>query len=138
LFYWSQSVTQADAGFYRVYSRASDAVGNVEEKESDWYEGAFVVDNTAPTITWVTAPPSSTDQAAVLVEVDVAGTVSTGAATRDDVAHVYYSATGPLGTATYPAADGRAWIMLPEQGSYTLEAVAVDEAGNEARSSVSF
>ena len=63
------------------------------------------------------------------------GTVSTGTGTRDDVEQLYFSVTGPDGTVTYPAEDGRAWIMLPEQGSYTIDAVAVDEAGNQASQS---
>ncbi len=137
LYYWTQTVTQATPGLYRVYSRATDAVGNAEQTESDWYEGAFVVDSTAPAITWITTPPATTDAAAVLAGVQTAGTVSTGTGTRYDVEQVYFSVTGPGGTVTYPAEHGRAWIPLPATGSYTINAVAVDEAGNLAQSGAS-
>lgn len=136
LFYWSQSVTQATPGLYRVYSRATDANGNAEAEELDWYEGAFVVDATAPTVSWgAPALPSSTDAAAVLAAAQVAGTVSTGTGTRDDVAQVYFTVVGPAGTTTYPAEDGRAWVSLPAAGDYTISAIAVDEAGNQAQQS---
>jgi hypothetical protein len=138
LFYWSQSVSQADPGLYRVYSRATDAAGNVETDELDWYEGAFVVDNTAPVVTWVATPPASTDVAGVFAVVEVAGTVSTGTGTRDDVAQVAFSVTGTA-MGNYPGEkDGnvfRAWIPLPATGSYTINAVAIDEAGNQASQS---
>jgi hypothetical protein len=134
LFFWSQSLSQSTPGYYRVYSRATDVAGNTEEDESDWYEGAFVVDNTAPTIAWGTpALPSSTDAAAVLAVAEASGTVTTGTGTRSDVRQVYFSVPGPSGSVTYPAQGGRAWIRLPVAASYAIIAVAVDEAGNEAQ-----
>jgi hypothetical protein len=139
LFYWSQDVTQATPGLYRVYSRASDAAGNSEDDENDWYEGAFVVDDTAPTVSWSTpALPATTDAAAVLAAADVAGTVTTGTGTRDDVAQVAFRVTQPGGaTATYAAEGGQAWIPLPTTGTYAVTATADDEAGNQAQASAS-
>jgi hypothetical protein len=137
LFYWSQDVTQATPGLYRVYSRATDAAGNTEEDELDWYEGAFVVDDTAPIVSWSTpALPATTDAAAVLAVADVSGTVTTGTGTRDDVAQVTFWVTQPGGaTATYSAEDGRAWVPLPTTGPYTVTVTAEDEAGNPAQAS---
>jgi len=136
LFFWSQSLSKSTPGFYRAYSKATDVAGNTEENESDWYEGAFVVDNTAPTVTWGTPSlPGTTDAAAVLGVVQATGTVSTSTGTRNDVSQVYFSVTGPSGAATYPAEGGRAWILLPATGSYAITAVAVDEAGNQAQTS---
>ncbi|MCJ7738447.1 MAG: right-handed parallel beta-helix repeat-containing protein, partial [Anaerolineae bacterium] len=131
LYTWSQSVSEATTGLYRVYSRATDEAGNTES-ERDWYEGAFVVDDTAPAVTWRNSLPSTIDAAAVLAAVDVAGTVSTGTGTRDDVKQVSFSVTPLSAAATvYPAENGQAWIPLPVAGTYTISAVAVDEAGNE-------
>ena len=139
LYTWSQDVTEGTAGLYRVYSRATDVAGNTEDDENDWYEGAFVVDETAPTVSWSTpALPATTDAAAVLAAADVAGTVSTGTGTRNDVEEVTFRVTQPGGTtATYSAEDGRAWIPLPTTGTYTVTATADDEAGNQAQASAS-
>ena len=134
LYSWDHALSHATAGLYRVYSRATDVAGNGETDESDWYEGALIVDDTAPTISWGTpALPASTDAAAVLAVADAAGTVSTGTGTRDDVKQVYFHVVGPNGTTTYPADGDRAWIPLPVAGSYSVRAYAVDEAGNQAQ-----
>lgn len=134
LYSWDHALNQATAGLYRVYSRATDVAGNVETDESDWYEGALIVDDTAPTISWGTpALPASTDAAAVLAVADVAGAVSTGTGTRDDVKQVYFHVVGPNSTIIYPADGNRAWIPLPVAGSYSVRAHAVDEAGNQAQ-----
>ena len=130
---WSQSVTKGAAGLYRVYSRATDEAGNVETRESDWYEGAFIVDTAAPTIAWgAPALPGSTDAAAVLAVVEASGALDTGAGSRDDLKQVTLSATRSGATASYPVEGGRAWILLPATGSYAVSAVATDEAGNQS------
>ncbi|NLG27517.1 MAG: PKD domain-containing protein, partial [Chloroflexi bacterium] len=134
LYRWSASLSKATAGLYRVYSRAADAAGNVEENAVDWYEGAFVVDTAAPTVTWGTpALPTSTSAAAVLAVAEVSGTLNTGSGTRNDVSQVYYSVTGPSVSRTYPAPRGKAWIALPNPGTYAISVVAVDQAGNQTQ-----
>ena len=138
LFYWAQSISRANPGLYRVYSRATDVAGNVEEHPLDWYEGSFVIDNTPPTVVWGSpALPGSTSAAAVLAVAQVAGTLDTGTGTRDDVAQSYFAVSGPAGTVTYPMQDGQAWIPLPAVGNYQIRAVAIDEAGNQAEASAS-
>jgi len=138
LYRWTQSVTKSAAGLYRAYSRATDVAGNAEADQLDWYEGDFVIDTTAPSVSWGTpALPGSTSAAAALAVAQVTGTVATASGTRDDIKQVYFSAAGPGGTVTYPAERSgstfRAWIPFPATGSYTISAVAVDEAGNQAQ-----
>src|SRR3990172_4023027 len=133
-FYWSQSISQSSAGYYRVYSRATDAAGNLEVDNNDWYDGAFVIDNTAPSVSWGTpALPTSTNAAAVLAVANVSGSISTGTGTRPDVARVTYEVTGPSGSVSIPAENGQAWIPLTSTGNYTITVTAVDEAGNSAQ-----
>jgi hypothetical protein len=136
LFYWSHNLSQETPGLYRVYSRATDAAGNVETEALDWYEGAFVVDDTPPTLSWG-APdlPDNTSAAAVLAVVEAYGVLDTGSGSRNDLAQVYFNVSGTAGNASYPAIDGQAWIPLPATGSYAITAVAVDEAGNQASQS---
>ncbi|HEX9028210.1 MAG TPA: hypothetical protein VF823_03470, partial [Anaerolineales bacterium] len=137
LFYWSLNVSQATPGLYRVYSRATDAAGNTETDENALYEGAFVVDSTAPTVSLTLNPSGTTTASATLATATVSGTVSTGTGSRPDIAQVYFTVTGPAGPASYPAQGGQAWIPLPMTGTYTVTAVAVDEAGNQAQQSAS-
>ncbi|MFZ0546704.1 MAG: cohesin domain-containing protein [Candidatus Promineifilaceae bacterium] len=51
LTYWQTSYNAASDGYYRVYSRASDVLGNTETGVDDWYDGTFVVDSNAPVVT---------------------------------------------------------------------------------------
>ena len=53
---WRLTTTPA-AGLHRIYSRAEDGVGNRPEDAQTWYIGAFVADDTAPTVTWIAPPP---------------------------------------------------------------------------------
>jgi hypothetical protein len=132
LFLWAHSLSLDTPGLYRVYSRATDQAGNTEGDEGDWYEGAFVIDDEPPVVSWgSSALPESTGEAAVQAVAQITGSVTTGAGTRDDVKQVYFRVEGPTGTVTYPADALRAWIPLPATGSYTIVAVAVDEAGHQ-------
>ena len=130
-------MSETQPGFYRVYSKATDPAGNDEADPLDWYEGAFVVDNTAPALSWATTLPATTDAAAVLAKVKATGTVTTPTGTRNDVTQVYFSVTAPDGTVNYTQPRmGKAWIPLPVANSstpYTITAVAVDEAGNSTQ-----
>ena len=135
LFYWSLTTSKSTAGYYRVYSRATDARDNTESDENDWYEGAFVVDSTAPTLSFTLNPSGTTTATATLATAIVSGSVSTGTGTRSDVRQIYFNVSGPAGTASYPADNGQAWIPLPVVGTYTVTAIAVDEAGNQAQQS---
>ena len=48
--YWTADFTPTTTGFYRIYSRATDGLGNTETDQNDWYDGAFYVDDTAPVV----------------------------------------------------------------------------------------
>ncbi len=136
LYYWSQSMSETNAGLYRVYSRATDGDGNTEADANDWYDGSFVIDGTAPTLSWSINPSGAANAAAVLAAVDVTGVVNTDTGERSDVTQTYFSVTQGTSTLSYPAEDGQAWIPLPAAGSYSIKSVAVDEAGNQAQTSV--
>jgi hypothetical protein len=49
--YWQAEYTPTADGLYRIYSRATDDLGNTETDSDDWYDGAFVVDSATPVIT---------------------------------------------------------------------------------------
>ncbi|MEM8858421.1 MAG: hypothetical protein AAGD96_08875, partial [Chloroflexota bacterium] len=49
--YWEGDYTPTAEGYYRIYSRASDSLGNTEIDEAAWFDGAFVVDTSVPTVT---------------------------------------------------------------------------------------
>ena len=50
--YWQVDYTPSGGdGTYRIYSRASDVLGNTETAVEDWYDGAFVVDSNSPVVT---------------------------------------------------------------------------------------
>ena len=52
LTYWQVDYTPAGGdGYYRLYSRATDLLGNRETDISAWYDGAFVVDSGTPVVT---------------------------------------------------------------------------------------
>ena len=139
LFYWTHSLSLADPGLYRVYSKATDSAGNSETDVSDLYEGSLVVDPAGPTVSWgEPALPTTTQAAAVLAVAQVAGTVTIGSETRSDIAQVNFNITGPSGNTSVPAEDGWAWIPLPVNGNYGITVVAVDEAGQSAQQSTTF
>ncbi|NJL34259.1 MAG: hypothetical protein HC893_10830, partial [Chloroflexaceae bacterium] len=67
--YWNAAPTPADGdGLYRIYSRATDQVGNNASTAVEWYAGAFVADSTAPTVAWV-SPASNISSSAAALEV---------------------------------------------------------------------
>lgn len=51
LTYWQTNYNATADGYYRLYSRATDLLGNTEAEIGDWYDGAFVVDSNAPIVT---------------------------------------------------------------------------------------
>ncbi len=136
LSYWQTNYTPLADGFYRIYSRAIDGVGNIETNIDDWYDGAFMADATAPVVTMtIDTVVNTTDWFNLRAEVyDYANG-------SFDIEEIYFDING----VKYPARwsleawseeDGAARIFhyffdddVPA-GSYTIKAVAVDGAGN--------
>lgn len=147
--FWSASVTPA-GGLARLYTRAADALGNLETTDFDYskrvfplYSGAFVGDETAPVVTLVT-PAGVVNTTAAAIE--LVGTASDYNGARFSVAAPYFEAISG-GVATRIAADWvqggwnnsgprtfRAVAVLPP-GAYSVTARAQDEAGNIGASS---
>ena len=142
---WQRTVTPASEGLYRVYSRASDVVGN-EEADLDsgtWYAGAYIADATPPSINWVmpTANTSS-DQAAMLLVAEASDYVDSGDGPRFSIEQFHFAVDGTLYDAEWE--DDPDWdpnAMEPrrfqahiplKQGSQTIQAVVVDAAGHES------
>jgi len=146
LSYWQSDYTPTAEGLYRIYSRATDDVGNTEEDVEDWYDGAFIVDNTLPSVTWLSPANGSSHGSGYIslqaevsdftldifnvdeVSFDIDGTVYPAQWLPDD-----WTEASQAPRTFYLHTDGLA------VGGHTAKAIAVDNAGNEAESgAVSF
>ncbi|NJO05158.1 MAG: hypothetical protein HC876_06330 [Chloroflexaceae bacterium] len=140
--YWNAAPTPADGdGLYRIYSRATDQVGNNASTAVEWYAGAFVADSTAPTVAWV-SPASNISSSAAALEVvatasdylDVGGTdIFNVGEIAFEVNGQRYPATWDDPTWSASSSDPRqfrAYVPLPA-GTATITAIAIDGAGNE-------
>ena len=141
--YWRGSVLPNAEGVYRLYSRASDSLDNIEDVPSDVFEGAVNADGTAPAVA-LSAPaaPLITQDAAVLLVGEVSA--FEGVTTAQDI---YFEAMSG-GATTIVAAMWRSdvWVAgQPRQfrafaklapGVYQVSAVARDAAGNVGRSAL--
>ena len=141
---WSVNYTPAAAGYYRLYTRATDSVNNQETETADWFAGAFFVDDTAPLVTWL-APASGSNTAESL---ELTAEVADYMAGQFSVEDIYFLVDGTAVPAQWSATpwneDGisartfRVWLDV-SAGSHTVVAVAVDKAGNMGQSAaVSF
>src|SRR5690606_9900219 len=129
---WQRSFTPVQDGLYRIYSRATDEVGNVEGDAQRWFHGAFLADVTPPAATWEPGPANGNApfELRVLVEDSVAGFFN--------VAEVYFTVDGaPVPAVWAPVYEDanrtgrvfRAWVAA-EDGPLSVQAFAVDRAGN--------
>ena len=142
--FWTSSVTPV-SGLVRLYTRATDSLGNQETNGFDFakrvlplYSGAFVGDGAAPIVTLLT-PAIAVNTTAAAVE--LIGTTSDYNGTRFSVAAPYFeAANGSLVTriAADWVSDGwngsgprtfRAMAVLPP-ATYVVTAKAQDQAGN--------
>ena len=143
---WSASHTPTAEGVYRIYSRATDVHGNVEDDPSDWYDGTFVADDIDPVVTWL-SPAGGSDFATgfVTLQAQVADYIGS----EFDVASVAFEINGSTYSAEWSSeswtADGstpRKFLLytnvfstgLPV-GSYSAKALVTDGAGNSAETS---
>jgi hypothetical protein len=143
--YWQTPVTpQSGDGLYRFYSRAGDLVSNsmADQEATTWYRGAFIVDSTPPTVTWLSPADGATTTAPVALEATVSDYVADGFS----VADFFFEVDGEVVAAQWAAEPWSAdpvtqtartfwaWAEGLAVGSHTMQAVAQDEAGNEGRS----
>lgn len=143
--HWGLSYTPAITGLYRVYSRARDGVGNEESDSADWYVGAFVADDSAPSVEWVSATSVVTDAAAFKAVARASDYVDAGEGRRFNVEQVLFEMDGSGYAASWANEDWHessgeprtfeAWLPMPV-GTHTIYAVARDQAGYEGRAAV--
>ncbi|MFN8475368.1 MAG: hypothetical protein U0822_24505 [Anaerolineae bacterium] len=150
--YWTAPINLASGGgiyqsdgLYRLYTVPTDLSGNtLDLSDPRVYRASFIADKTAPTATIITPTNGlATTAAAVVMETDVSDYVATGAGTQYNVARVYFDVDGTQVTArqlTAGAATGaqryRAVTALAN-GTHSITAKAVDQAGNVGQSTTS-
>ncbi|MCP5085174.1 MAG: hypothetical protein GY948_26130, partial [Alphaproteobacteria bacterium] len=147
LTYWNASYTPTTEGYYRIYSRATDVSGNTEDDEVDWYDGAFIVDDTNPTVTWLSpANGSNFGTGFVTLQAQTADYIGN----EFNIGSIAFEINGTSYPATWSSADWEADGSTPRTfilytdvistglpiGSYSAKAVVVDEAGNSAETSL--
>ncbi len=138
--YWQTDYVPAAEGLHRFYSRATDVVGNQETNDEDWYEGAFVADDTPPDVTWL-----KPDLPATSSPLELRAQVSDYAAGEFSVEDIHFEVDGVSYSAEWAAVPWdeesgdprvfRAWVSLASTPSpHTAYAVAEDKAGNVGQS----
>ncbi|MFZ0545430.1 MAG: cohesin domain-containing protein [Candidatus Promineifilaceae bacterium] len=145
LSYWNAPFTPTSTGFYRIYSRATDSLGNAEIDTADWYEGAFYVDDTAPVVTLSVDYASGVGQ----TWLRLTGVVTDYIGTSFDVDDVYFTVNGERYEGRWSLEpwepDGVTprkfhYIFVNDTGSpivdAQIQAFAVDGAGQVGSSAV--
>ncbi|MCP4285400.1 MAG: hypothetical protein GY792_13245, partial [Gammaproteobacteria bacterium] len=143
LTYWQAEYTPTVEGFYRIYSRASDDLGNAETNPEDWYDGAFIVDNTAPLVTWL-SPANGSGHASGYINLQAE--VSDFAQGTFNIAEIRFEIDGSDYPAEWLPDD---WLQASQTprifylhtdglvtGTHTVKAVAIDNAGNQSESAL--
>jgi hypothetical protein len=138
---WTGNVTPTLDGLYRLYSRATDQIGN-QMTGSVTYRGTFFADSVLPQTTWVSPTNGlTTTQAAIQLIATASDYVTpTSSAPQFDIASTYFLVDGAAVPASWtdpnwtsgggqPAREFRAWAALTN-GAHTLRAVSIDQAGN--------
>ena len=145
LTYWFTDYTPTATGYYRIYSRATDGLGNTEIDSDDWYDGAFYVDDIAPTVTL--AQPELYERAAD-TWVLLTGVVTDYIGTSFDIDQVYFTVDGERLEARWAldsweedGVTGRTFHavymnMTHEEQLIDVQAIAVDGAGQIGRSAI--
>jgi PKD repeat protein/nitrous oxidase accessory protein NosD len=144
--YWSVAIMPDQNGLHRIYSRATDLLQNQESDPVDWYSGAILVDRTLPVVTWLNpAADITTEDIGLRLRATAADWLDTGAGQQFSLAEVHFEVNGEIYSADW-AGDGwspasgqprtfEALVPLRE-GLNLIDAVATDQAGHEARSSL--
>ncbi|MEM7797743.1 MAG: dockerin type I domain-containing protein [Chloroflexota bacterium] len=142
LSYWQVNYTPPADGLYRLYSRATDSLGNRETDINTWYDGAFVVDSSPPVITLT--QQTYTVNNWLLLEAQVLDYIGTSF----DVDDVYFTLNGERIDGRWKVEQWRPDGSTPRTFSYlyqnnsgqniingTVQAFAIDGAGNIGSSS---
>ena len=143
--YWNATFTPTSTGYYRIYSRSADGLGNRELDSDEWFDGAFYVDDTAPVVS------ISADHATGVAStwIQLTGIVTDYVGTSFDVDEVYFTIDGTRYEARWSLdgweADGVSgrsfhYLFMNETGATIVEphlqAFAVDGAGQIGSSAV--
>jgi hypothetical protein len=140
--YWEATYTPTVDGFYRIYSRAKDDLGNWETDSSDWYDGAFVVDSIAPVVTL-----TLTDHWEPYMQL-VEAEVYDYAAGTFDIEEIYFEINGQRVEGVWSLQQWEEDGVSPRTfhyffrnlnaagGTFSFQAFAVDGAGNVGSSTL--
>ncbi|HSH05610.1 MAG TPA: Ig-like domain-containing protein [Anaerolineae bacterium] len=136
--YWASTYTPLAEGLYRIYSRATDVVGNTETEAIDWYDGSFIVDSTAPTVNWLTpADGSSFASGYITLQAEVSDftlDIFNVDEVYFDIDGIVYPAEWLLNGWTASSQMARTFYLHTDGlavGGHIAKAIAVDKAGNQ-------
>ncbi|MCB8944437.1 MAG: tandem-95 repeat protein [Ardenticatenaceae bacterium] len=143
--YWEVDYTPTSTGFFRIYSRAADTLGNAEIDTQDWYEGAFYVDDTAPVVSLAVGHPAGVGQ----TWLRLTGVVSDYIGTSFDVDDIYFTINGERFEGAWSIDGWQADGLTPRQFHYIymndtgapiidadIQAFVVDGAGQVGSSAI--
>ena len=146
LSYWDATFTPTTTGYYRIYSRATDGLGNTETDSDDWFDGAFYVDDGVPTVSISILSASGGASPTVI---HLTGVVTDYVGTSFDVDEIYFTIDGTryegrweLEAWEADGVTGRPFRVRYEnqtgadQLDANIQAFAVDGAGNLGSSAV--
>ena len=144
--YWDTAFTPTTTGFYRIYSRATDGLGNAETNSNDWYDGAFYVDDIAPAVSITRLDPYDMASGSWI---RMTAIVTDYVGTSFDINEIYFTVDGVRQEASWAIDDweadgvtGRTFSAIymnntTSQQSVDVQAFAIDGAGQVGSSSVS-
>ncbi len=144
LSYWDATFTPTTTGYYRIYSRATDGLGNSETNSDDWFDGAFYVDDTAPAVSISYARPSGVAN----TWLQLTGVVTDYIGTSFDIDQVYFTIDGERYEGRWSldgweadGVTGRTFHFIYENDTGSndlldLQAFAVDGAGQVGQSAL--
>ncbi len=139
--YWTAVVNAPGNGLYRIYTRATDGLNNIETEPQDWYAGALQADALAPVVSWITPTADISSMAAA---VELVGEIAAfnGDETAQEVSFeitnggVTQVLAGAWVSPVYtPGQPRRFRTMAPLAiGAHNIVVLGRDTAGNVGRS----
>ncbi len=144
LTYWNTTFTPTSTGYYRIYSRATDGLGNTETDSADWFDGAFYVDDSTPNVSLSYEYPTGVAN----TWLRITGVVTDYVGTSFDIEDIYFTIDGERYDARWSldgweadGVSGRSFHVMyyNETGAQTsldIQAFAVDGAGQVGQSAL--